>query len=115
MGMDEMLLSLRKEVGAVAAALISRDGLIEASDLPEGVSRETFSIMCAAIMGAGSTATTELGRSAPTQILLRSDDVRILIFAAGRKSMLAVVLPPEADLAAVEQAARAVLEQLVEA
>lgn len=115
MGMDELLVSLRKEVGATASALISRDGLVEASDLPENVSRETFSIMCAAIMGAGSTAATELGRGAPQEILLRSKDVQILLLSAGRKSMLAVVVPPDGDLEVVEQGARKVLQQLVEA
>ncbi len=115
MGMDDLLVSLRKEVGASASALISRDGLVEASDLPEDVSQETFSIMCAAIMGAGSTAATELGRGAPREIVLRSEDVHILLLAAGRKSVLAVVVPPDADLAAVEQGARRILQQLVEA
>ncbi len=115
MNLDELLVGLRKEYGVTASAVISRDGLVVASDLPPEVSQETFSIMCAAIMGAGMTATTELGKSSPTYIVLTSEDVRIILYAAGRKSMLAVVVPPEADMDAVRKSARTVAEQVAEA
>jgi hypothetical protein len=87
----------------MASALISRDGLIIAADLPEDVSQETFSIMCAAIMGAGMTATTELRQGPPDRIVLDSADMRIAIFTAGRKSILVVALEARADLGAIEE------------
>lgn len=112
---EELLQSLRKEHGTLASAVVSRDGLVVAADLPPEVSQETFSIMCAAIMGAGMTATTELGKSAPSRIALRSEDVRILIYAAGRKSMLVVVLPPSGDLAAIDKVGREIAQQVAQA
>lgn len=114
MSLDELLVGLRKEHGSTASAVISRDGLVIAADLPEDVSQETFSIMCAAIMGAGMTATTELGKSSPVHISLTSEDVRIILYAAGRKSILAVVVPPEADVEAVGQSAKIIAEQIAE-
>lgn len=115
MGLEELLAELRKNHGTLAAAVVSRDGLVVAADLPPEVSQETFSIMCAAIMGAGMTATTELGRSSPDRISLRSEDVRILIYAAGRKSMLVVVLPPEVDLDAVDKVGREIAAKVAQA
>src|SRR5207237_565793 len=54
--LGEMVHALRTVTKAEAVALIHRDGAIVATALPEGISQETFSIMCAAILGAGTTA-----------------------------------------------------------
>ena len=45
----EALVQQIRDAGAQAAAVVSRDGSVLAADLPPGVSRETFSIMCATI------------------------------------------------------------------
>lgn len=115
MKVEELLVGLRKEVGSTASAIVSRDGMVEAADLPEDVSRETFSIMCAAIMGAGTTAMTEFGRASLRSILLTSEDVHIVLYAAGRKSMLAIVLPSGADMAVVEMGAKRLIERVSKA
>ncbi|MFQ6012792.1 MAG: roadblock/LC7 domain-containing protein [Thermoplasmata archaeon] len=115
MSLENVLGRLRKETEAIASAVISRDGLVIAADLPEGVSTETFSIMCAAIMGAAMTATTEMGRNAPTRILIESEDLLVVIYASDRHSMLVVVLPPGADLARVDERVDMVAEQLTAA
>lgn len=115
MDLDNVLETLRRETEAVASAFVSRDGLVVAADLPDKVSAETFSIMCAAIMGAAMTATTEMGRTAPDRILMESKDVQILIYAAGRRSMLVVVLPPGADPSQVDKRAVVLTEQVASA
>ncbi len=100
----ETLLNGLRRVGSLASAVVSRDGLIVAADLPKDVSRETFSIMCAAIMGAGLTATTELKRSAPRRIILESPDLRVVIFTATKRSIVVVALPPNGNVEAVDKA-----------
>ncbi|MFQ5919595.1 MAG: roadblock/LC7 domain-containing protein [Thermoplasmata archaeon] len=112
MGLEDVLGRLKEETEAMASAIISRDGLVIAADLPEGVSEETFSIMCAAIMGAAMTATTEMGRSAPTRIFMESKDLLIVIYEADRRSMLVVVLPPGADVSRVDERVDLVVEQV---
>ncbi|MFQ6013655.1 MAG: roadblock/LC7 domain-containing protein [Thermoplasmata archaeon] len=112
MGLEDVLGRLKDETEAMASAIISRDGLVIAEDLPEGVSSETFSIMCAAIMGAAMTATTEMGQSAPTRILMESKDLLIVIYEADRRSMLVVVLPPGADVSRVDEQVDLVVEQV---
>ena len=94
----ETALRAMRDAGALATAVVSRDGSVLASDLPAGVSRETFSIMCATIHGAGMTVSTELRRGTPRRIVLESPEGRVVIMEAGRRALLVVVLPSEANL-----------------
>ena len=100
----EMVHALRTVTKAEAVALINRDGSLVATALPEGISQETFSIMCAAILGAGMTAATELGHAAPHRILMESEDATFLIQEVGRRAMLVLVVPPERRLSDFETA-----------
>jgi predicted regulator of Ras-like GTPase activity (Roadblock/LC7/MglB family) len=114
--LQDMVRALRSVTKAEAVALINRDGSILATDLPGGISRETFSIMCAAILGAGMTAATELHHAAPHRVLLESDDITMLISAVGRRAMLVVAVAPERSvseiLAVVERFAKAAVRDL---
>ena len=112
----EMVRALRDVTKAEAVAIINRDGAVVATELPNGVSQETFSIMCAAILGAGMTAATELRHAAPHRILLESEDATFLIQEVGRRAMLVLVVPPERRLseldAAVERFTQAAAKDL---
>src|SRR2546428_7518275 len=83
MPLERMLRQLRDTCGSQAAAVVSRDGLVIAGDMPESISRETFAIMCATILGAGMTAATELRVPSPNHIVLATNETRIHIFDAG--------------------------------
>ncbi len=91
----DMVRALREVTKAEAVAVVNRDGGIVAAELPRNVSQETFSIMCAAILGAGMTAATELGHTAPHRVLLESDDATVVIQEIGRRAMVVLVVPPE--------------------
>lgn len=93
--LEDTVHALREATKAEAVALINRDGSIVVTELPRGISQETFSIMCAAILGAGMTAATELGHAAPHRVVLESDDSILLIQEVGRRAMLVIVFPPE--------------------
>src|SRR3989475_13166636 len=91
----EMVRALRDVTKAEAIAVVNREGGIVASDLPRNVSQETFSIMCAAILGVGMTAATEMGHAAPHRVLLESRDATLVIQENGRRAMGVIVVPPE--------------------
>src|SRR2546427_9429008 len=101
---------------AEAIAVINRDGGIVVADLPRTVSPETFSIMCAAILGAGMTAATELDHAAPHRVLLQSDDATLVIQEVGRRAMLVLVVAPERAVsemdAAISRFAKAAAQDL---
>lgn len=107
-----MLASLRNDCNALASAVISKDGAVVDSDVPEEISRETFAIMSATIMGAGVTAANEFRKAAPDRIVVDSVDIRTVIMNAGRKRILVVVVPPETDPSKVVDSSRVLLESL---
>ncbi|MBC2698812.1 MAG: roadblock/LC7 domain-containing protein [ANME-2 cluster archaeon] len=48
-----------KNIGGIeACAIVSRDGLLMSSDMPDGIMGETFAAMSATMLGAAETATT---------------------------------------------------------
>ncbi len=100
--MDDIVRKTRQACGAEALAVVSRDGIVIAADMPKGVAKETFSIMCATILGAGMTAANELGRTPPSRIFLESSDLDILILESGRRSMIVAVMRPGTNVKQVE-------------
>lgn len=102
--LGDMVRALRELTKAEAVAVINRDGGIVTAELPPSVSQETFSIMCAAILGAGMTAATELGHQAPHRVVLVSDDATLVIHEVGRRGMVVLVVPPERAIAEIDTA-----------
>src|SRR5437879_13272149 len=100
-----MVRAFRAVTTPEAVAMLNRDGAIVATELPDGVSQETFSIMCAAILGAGMTAATELRQAAQHRVLLESEDATFLIQEVGRRVMLVVCVPAERRVAEKESPA----------
>ncbi len=97
MELKPALRGLRQSCGAIASAVISRDGLIIAADVPDGVSMETFGIMCATLLGAASTAHSELRISTPQHVVVESEDARMVLVGAGRKALIVCVVGKKGD------------------
>ena len=58
--LTEILQSLRKIGDVQGSSVVSRDGLVVASDLSQDIDEETFAAMSAAMQGAAETAVSEL-------------------------------------------------------
>lgn len=84
--------------------------MIIASDVPEGVSSETFAIMCATLLGAASTANSELRVGTPHNVVVESDDAKMVVVGAGRRTLIVTVLPSRGDVALAKKK----LDELVE-
>lgn len=97
MELKPALRALRQSCGAMASAVVSRDGLVIAADLPEGVSMETFAIMCATLLGAASTANSELKVGTPNHVLVESEDAKMVVVGAGRKALIVAVVGRKGD------------------
>jgi len=97
MELKPALRSLRSSCGSVASAVISRDGLVIAADMPEGVSMETFAIMCATLLGAASTANSELRVGTPHHVIVESDEAKMVVVGAGRKALIVAIIGKKAD------------------
>jgi len=96
-----VLQDLKGRLDGIAAALVARDGSVLYADLPVGVFAETFSVMCAAIVGAGVTAHGELRRAPPERIVVDGADSRTVIVCAGTGTILVVAVQLSMDLSKV--------------
>lgn len=86
----EILKELRKAIPLDASAVVTRDGILMASDIPDNVHGETFAIMSATMLGAAITANSELRKGAPKKIVVESDDGKTIVAGAGTNSLLVI-------------------------
>lgn len=91
--LQKALRELKTEFGSVASAVVSRDGLLIAADFPEGIAAETFTIMAATMMGAASTAHSELRIGQPKFMRVTSDRHEMFLADAGRKAIVISIVP----------------------
>lgn len=96
--LNEMLKGLRTSIETIASAIVSRDGILLASDVPPGVYTETFAIMCATILGAAVTANSELKKGIPERIVIEGKDSKTIIIGAGKKSLIVAVVSPQVEM-----------------
>lgn len=90
---QSLLKELKVEFGAVSSAVIGRDGMLISGDIPENITSETITIMCATIMGAAVTAHSEMRIGQPKLIRMTSDKHEMLMAGAGRKAIIMTVVP----------------------
>ncbi|MCK4367862.1 MAG: roadblock/LC7 domain-containing protein [Thermoplasmata archaeon] len=107
--MDDMLKQLRKTCGAVASAVVGKDGLMMHHDVPDEVALETFGIMSATIVGASVTAATELGKDEPSRIVVETGDLNMIIYNAGRRALLVVAVPNDRSVEDVDKSVQEIL------
>ncbi len=79
----------------LAAGYITRDGMPKYIELPEGAYPETFSIMCATVLGAAGTAATELGQKNPEHVIVETGEIKIFIVSGGMKGLLVAAIRTE--------------------
>lgn len=81
-----------------AAALISLDGLIMASALPDGMSEDRISAMSAAMLSLGEQINKEMGLGTLEQLYTRGSNGYVVLLAVGKDAVLTTLVQPEAKL-----------------
>ena len=77
------------------AALITRNGLLIASELSEDIKGETLAAM------AAETAIRELKKSSPDRIIVESKNTKLIAMGAGKQAILTCIVNPNAQLGLV--------------
>lgn len=95
-----------------AAALVSLDGFMMASALPEGMQPDRVGAMSAAILGLGERAATELGRGHLSQVFIQGDSGYVLLMSAGNRAVLTAMADSNAKLGLVLYDMRAVADDI---
>lgn len=81
-----------------AAAVISLDGLIIASALPDGMSEDRISAMSAAMLSLGEQINKEMGLGTLEQLYTRGSNGYVVLLAVGKDAVLTSLVQPEAKL-----------------
>lgn len=84
-----------------ASALISEDGLMIASALPQHFEETRVSAMTATLLSLGTRAATELERGDVREVLVRGGDGYAVMMAAGSGTLLLVLASRDAKLGLV--------------
>lgn len=96
-------------------AVVSRNGIPIAWELPEGAHIETFATLSATILGASEVVYSGLGRDAPDRIIVESKGGNLVATSLGTKALL-VAMSSRVELArlatGVEETAKTVREVL---
>ncbi|MBI2374567.1 MAG: roadblock/LC7 domain-containing protein [Deltaproteobacteria bacterium] len=97
--LNRILRSLRSTSPDVeASALISDDGLIIASELPQQIDEARVAGMSAVLLSLGTRAATELERGRVEEVLIRGSDGYAVMVDAGNGSLLLVLANKTAKL-----------------
>lgn len=81
-----------------ASALISTDGLMMASALPQGMDEDRVGAMSAALLSLGERAARELARGSLQRVLIQGERGYVIMAAAGSEAVLTLLAKPNAKL-----------------
>ncbi|NPV67222.1 MAG: hypothetical protein HPY64_08770 [Anaerolineae bacterium] len=81
-----------------ASAVVSVDGLIMASSLPQGIEEDRVSAMSAAMISLGERIAGELGRGDLEQVYIRGDSGYVILMAVGEEAVLTSLIRQNARL-----------------
>lgn len=81
-----------------ASALISTDGLMIASALPQSMDEDRVGAMSAALLSLGDRAARELVRGTLERVLLQGQQGYVIMSSAGSEAVLTVLAKPNAKL-----------------
>lgn len=81
-----------------ASAVVSVDGLIMASSLPQGIEEDRVSAMSAAMISLGERIAGELGRGELEQVYIRGDAGFVILMAVGEEAVLTSLIRQHARL-----------------
>jgi len=96
--LEKVLIDLKRTGDVEASAIVSRDGLLMASDIPKSVHADTFAAMSATMFGAAETAVSELKKGLPDRVIVESKEGKVIATGAGPKALLVVMTSPKAGL-----------------
>jgi len=88
-------------VDVQASAVVSTDGLIIASELPQDVEEDRVAAMSAAMLSLGERTSKELMKGSLEQVFVKGQDGYILLMGAGEDAVLTALAKKDAKLGLV--------------
>ncbi len=98
---DEVLRELKSVGGIQSSAVVTRDGLLVASDVSPDVDAETFVAMSASMVGSAETAVMEVKGGTAMRVIVESENSKLIALGAGPKVLLVVLTTRDIPLGLV--------------
>ena len=95
-----------------ASAVVSVDGLIIASALPEEIEEDRVSAMSAAMLSLGERISAELGRGSLEQVFIKGGEGFVILTSIGAEAVLTALARDQAKLGLVFLEMRRAAEEL---
>lgn len=89
--LKRILGDLRTSQSLDACAIISRNGIPIAWELPEGVHIETFATLSATLLGASEVVYSSLKKEPPERVFVESRNATLVATGLGTKALLVAV------------------------
>ncbi|MFH1285541.1 MAG: roadblock/LC7 domain-containing protein [Candidatus Micrarchaeota archaeon] len=99
--LEAMLSELASTGDIDASAIVKRDGLMIASNLPSKIDSRTIAAMSAALVGTAETCSSELQRGNFLQVIVESELGKIVSVGAGKSAILVCLVKPAGNLGLV--------------
>ncbi|MBL0311495.1 MAG: roadblock/LC7 domain-containing protein [Holophagaceae bacterium] len=97
--LNQILRTLQAETPDIeASALVSEDGLMIASALPQHIDEMRVAGMSSTLLSLGTRVSAELARGSLEQVLIRGENGYAIMVAAAQGTMLIVLTTREAKL-----------------
>lgn len=96
--LESVLIDLKNEDGVESAVIATREGLLMASNVPPEINAETFSAMCATMVGAAEIATADFGKGILKTIVVELEQGRMVATGSGQNTLLVVLTAHDAKL-----------------
>lgn len=87
----KILHDLESEANIEGSCIVSRDGLLIYSDMPDNLHPEAFAAMTATLLGAAEAAMDEVEKGIPQKVVVEGKSFFIITIGAGPKALLAVL------------------------
>ncbi len=96
---DNILKELNQSSPSIKASLLARvDGLVIHSRLMEGVDGRSLAAMTATIVGTAQTISKELEQGKLNQVIVESENGKLVSINAGKLAILSCLVDPNANL-----------------
>ncbi len=97
-----------------AAAIVRRDGLPIASNLPTGVDPETIAALATKILSKAESASSEMKKGSVARVIVGSENGKLIVTSAGRSAVLIALVKPKEELGFALMALNQATEKIIE-
>jgi predicted regulator of Ras-like GTPase activity (Roadblock/LC7/MglB family) len=112
--LKSILSEMKNEQNIEICAVISRNGMPLAYELPDGVHIDAFSTLSATILGASEVIYSGLGRKPPQRVMIEANGINYIATGLGPKALLVAMSSTDSTALAtnIEHAAEKIKEVL---